>query len=154
MVEADLGHKVAIAIARDLVVFLKRPGGQAQFSAALVLQEKGGALSELLGWMADHLQADLSVGSLAAKACMSERSFARQFRSATGTTPARAVERLRVEAAQQLLADGHAPLKLLAAQCGFPSEEIMRRSFQRQLGVSPLDYRARFGSKYAKLVQS
>ena len=113
-----------------------------------------------LSWLLGLIVVSAGLGVLPAflllvgEACMSERSFARQFRSATGTTPARAVERLRVEAAQQLLADGHAPLKLLAAQCGFPSEEIMRRSFQRQLGVSPLDYRARFGSKYAKLVQS
>lgn len=145
LVEEDLGRAVALAVARHLVVFLKRPGGQAQFSAALSLQSSDDRFAELHGWLVEHLAEDLSLSRLAARAGMSERTFLRRYGEATGLTPARAIERLRVEAARQLLADTDLPAKRIAARCGFGSEETMRRSFARLQGVSPQDYRQRFG---------
>ena len=146
MVEADLGHDVAMAVARELVVFLKRPGNQAQFSATLALQETSGRFDALHAWMAAHLDADLSVLALAERAGMSERSFVRHFRAATGQTPARAVQRLRVEAARRLLATTHWPVKRIAQRCGFGSEETLRRRLLRQARTTPRDYRARFAA--------
>ena len=128
-----------------LVMFLKRPGGQAQFSAALSLQSADDNFAELHGWLAGHLAENLSLARLAAQAGMSERTFQRRYRDATGLTPARAIERLRVEAARQLLAETRLSAKRIAARCGFGAEETMRRSFVRLQGVSPQDYRQRFG---------
>lgn len=145
LVEADLGRPVALAVARQLVVFLKRPGGQAQFSATLALQQGDARFEELHAWIADNLRRDLSVASLADAASMSERSFVRHYRRATGLTPARAIERIRVEAARQVLEQG-LPVKRVAARCGFGSEETMRRSFLRLLGATPQAYRERFSS--------
>jgi len=146
LVEQDLGRTVALDVARYLVMFLKRPGGQAQFSAVLSLQageDRFGALHE---WINRHLADDLSVSILAAEAGMSERSFSRHYAQATGLTPARAVERLRVEAARRLLSESRLPLKRISQRCGFGSEETMRRSFFRLLASTPQDYRARFGT--------
>jgi transcriptional regulator GlxA family with amidase domain len=145
LVEADLGRQVALAVARQLVVFLKRPGGQAQFSATLALQHGDARFERLHAWIADNLRADLSIASLADAAAMSERSFVRHYRRATGITPARAVERIRVETARQVLEQG-LPVKRVAARCGFGSEETMRRSFLRLLGATPQAYRERFSS--------
>jgi transcriptional regulator GlxA family with amidase domain len=146
LVEEDLGRAIALAVARYLVVFLKRPGGQAQFSAALSLQSADDHFADLNGWLMEHLAEDLPLSRLAAQAAMSERTFLRRYREATGLTPARAIERLRVEAARQFLAETRLPSKRIAARCGFGSEETMRRSFVRLQGVSPQDYRQRFGS--------
>jgi transcriptional regulator GlxA family with amidase domain len=150
MVEADIGHAAAIAVARDLVVFLKRPGGQSQFSAALALQQSDSRLDQLHSWIAGHLAEDLSVPSLAARARMSERTFLRRYSAAMGQTPARAVERMRVEAARQLLATTRLPIKQIAAKCGFGSEETMRRSVLDKVGVTPSEYRSRFSSAERK----
>jgi transcriptional regulator GlxA family with amidase domain len=144
LVEEDLGRDVALAVARYLVMFLKRPGGQAQFSAALSLQSAGDRFEALHAWISSHLARDLSIPVLAAEAGMSERSFSRHYREVTGLTPARAVERLRVEGARQLLSESRLPVKRVAHHCGFGSEETMRRSFLRLLAVTPQDYRARF----------
>jgi transcriptional regulator GlxA family with amidase domain len=146
LVEEDLGRALALSVARQLVVFLKRPGGQAQFSAALSLQSADEHFADLHGWLAEHLAEDLPLSRLAAQAGMSERTFLRRYREATGLTPARAIERLRVEAARQLLAETRLPAKRIAARCGFGSEETMRRNFARLQGVSPQDYRQRFGA--------
>jgi transcriptional regulator GlxA family with amidase domain len=146
MVEDDIGHAVATMVARDLVVFLKRPGGQAQFSTVLGLQERERSFDELHGWMAGQLGGDLSLAALARRAGMSERSLIRHYRAKMGITPARAVEKLRVEAACQLLATTRDPIKRIARNCGFGSEETMRRSFFRQMAIAPTDYRARFSS--------
>ena len=143
LVEEDQGHELALAVARQLVVFLKRPGGQSQFSATLALQQGNGRFEALHAWIAEHLTDDLSVGALANTAGMSERSFVRHYRQATGTTPARAVEQLRVETARRALESGQ-PVKRAAQRCGFGSEETMRRSFLRHLGASPQAYRERF----------
>jgi transcriptional regulator GlxA family with amidase domain len=144
LVERDLGRGIALAVARHLVVFLKRPGGQAQFSAALILQASADRFAELHAWIEANLADDLSLPRLAGQAGMSERTFGRRYREATGTTPAQAVERLRVELARQLLLDTQLPLKRIAARCGFGTNETMRRAFLRVQGVSPQDYRERF----------
>jgi transcriptional regulator GlxA family with amidase domain len=144
LVEEDVGRSLALAVARHLVMFLKRPGGQAQFSTVLSLQGAEDRFGALHNWMAGRLSDDLSLPALARKAGMSERSFSRRYAESTGITPARAVERLRVEAARRLLSDTRLPVKRIAARCGFGSEETLRRSFVRLLAATPQDYRARF----------
>lgn len=144
LVEEDLGRSVALAIARYLVVFLKRPGGQAQFSEFLSLQSNENKFGPLHDWVSRHLAEDLSLGVLAERAGMSERSFSRHYAEETGRTPARAVERLRVEGAKHLLSETRLPVKRISQRCGFGSEETMRRSFLRLLTITPQDYRARF----------
>jgi transcriptional regulator GlxA family with amidase domain len=146
LVEEDLGRTVALSVARYLVVFLKRPGGQAQFSEALSLQAAEDKFGSLHGWISRHLAEDLSLPTLASQAGMSERSFSRHYAESTGLTPARAVERLRVQGARHLLTDTRLPIKRISQRCGFGSEETMRRSFLRLLSVTPQDYRARFRS--------
>ena len=147
LVEEDLGPRVALEVARWLVVFVKRPGGQAQFSAQLAGQSADRVpLRELQAWIADHLDADLSVPALAARACMSERHFARAFKAETGMTPAVYVESLRVERARLALESGAAPIDAVAARCGFGTVETLRRAFARRLGVSPAAYRNRFAA--------
>jgi transcriptional regulator GlxA family with amidase domain len=144
LVEEDLGRAVALAVARYLVVFLKRPGGQAQFSTTLALQVAEDKFGALHDWINLHLADDLSLSVLADQAGMSERSFSRHYAEATGQTPARAIERLRVEAARRLLSESRLPVKRIAQRCGFGSEETMRRGFLRVLAVTPQDYRSRF----------
>jgi transcriptional regulator GlxA family with amidase domain len=144
LVEEDLGRTVALSLARYLVVFLKRPGGQAQFSEALSLQAAEDEFGSLHDWINKHLAEDLSLSALASHAGMSERSFSRHYSDSIGLTPARAVERLRVEGARRLLSDTRLPIKRISQRCGFGSDETMRRSFVRLLGVTPQDYRARF----------
>jgi transcriptional regulator GlxA family with amidase domain len=146
LVEEDLGRSMALAVARYLVVFLKRPGGQAQFSAALALQAADDKFGALHDWISKHLASDLSLSVLADQAGMSERSFSRHYAEATRQTPAHAIERLRVEAAQRLLSESRLPVKRIAQRCGFGSEETMRRSFHRLIATTPQDYRARFGT--------
>lgn len=146
LVEEDAGRTLSLAVARHLVMFLKRPGGQAQFSTALALQAGEDRFGALHAWMRGRLNGDLSLPALASKAGMSERSFSRHFVKANGLTPARAVERLRVEAARLLLSDTRLPVKCIAERCGFGSEETLRRSFGRLLGSTPQDYRARFSA--------
>ncbi len=146
LVEQDLGRGLALAVARYLVVFLKRPGGQAQFSAALSLQAAEDRFGPLHDWINAHLADDISLPVMAGHAGMSERSFSRHYAAATGLTPARAVERLRLEAARRLLSESRLPVKRISQRCGFGSEETMRRSFLRLLAATPQDYRARFSA--------
>jgi transcriptional regulator GlxA family with amidase domain len=146
LVEEDAGRALSLAVARHLVMFLKRPGGQAQFSTVLSLQGAEDRFGDLHAWMSGRLNGDLSLPALARKAGMSERSFSRHYAQSTGLTPARAVERLRVEAARRLLSDTRLPVKRIAARCGFGSEETLRRSFGRLLASTPQDYRARFSA--------
>ena len=146
LVEEDLGRAIALAVARYLVVFLKRPGGQSQYSAMLSLQTPEDRFGGLHAWIGEHLAQDLSLPRLAERAGMSERSFSRHYHDATGTTPARAVERMRVEIARQMLSDTSLPLKRIATRCGFGSEETMRRSFLRQIAVTPQEFRMRFSA--------
>jgi len=143
LVEDDLGRETAMAVARHLVVFLKRPGGQAQFSTALALQTAGTRFAHLNAWIAENLDGDMSVGRLAQVAGMSERSLLRHYRQETGTSPAHAVERIRIETARRMLEEG-ATVKRVVRRCGFGSEETLRRAFLRQVGVAPAAYRERF----------
>ncbi|MBV9562035.1 MAG: DJ-1/PfpI family protein [Bradyrhizobium sp.] len=145
LIEQDLGRSVALAVARYLVVFLKRPGGQAQFSTALSLQVADDEFGALHRWINDHLAEEISLPVLAREAGMSERNFSRRYVEATGLTPLRAVERLRIEAGRRLLLDTRLSVKQVSQRCGFGSEETMRRSFLRWLNVTPQDYRARWG---------
>jgi len=145
LVDEDLGPDVALRVARELVIFLKRPGGQSQFSGALSAQQAAQpALRELQAWIAGHLEGDLSVPALAARASMSERSFARAFRREVGQPPAAYVEALRVERARQLLEDTAPSLDAVARATGFSSAEVLRRAFHRRVGVGPAAYRGRF----------
>jgi len=144
LVEADLGHAAALAVARHLVVYLKRPGGQAQFSAALALQERSGRFEKLHAWMRENLHQPLALDTLAAQVHMSTRSFCRHYRKAMGQTPARAIASMRLEAACRLLEKG-ASIAQTATRCGFGSEETLRRTFSRSLGITPQIWRERFG---------
>ncbi|MDX2223749.1 MAG: helix-turn-helix domain-containing protein [Rhodospirillaceae bacterium] len=144
LVEEDLGRATAMNVARRLVMFLKRPGGQAQFSAALLAQAaETDSLRELVGWIAEHLAGDLSVETLAARAGMSPRNFARVFQAETKFTPAKYVERARLEHARRLIEDTELPLATVARRSGF-NDQQMRRAFARWLGVNPADYVERF----------
>jgi transcriptional regulator GlxA family with amidase domain len=145
LVEEDLGPEVALEVARWHVMFVRRPGGQSQFSASLEGQlADPGPLRELQGWIADNLDADLTVPALAARAHMSERNFARVFQREVGTTPARYVEGLRLERARMALSEGTQPVAAVARRCGFGTAATMRRAFERRFRVRPSDYRARF----------
>ncbi len=145
LVEDDLGRDIALQIARWLVLFIQRPGGQSQFSAQLAVQHaERRPLRELQAWIADHPAADLRVEALAARAAMSPRNFARAFQREVGATPAAYVESVRVDAARRALADGGDTVEAVARACGFGTPETMRRSFHRRLGVGPVAYRARF----------
>lgn len=146
LIRHDHGAAIATRVAKQMVVFLQRPGGQAQFSAALLAQEtqaaKDDPLLAITAYIAANLDRDLSVAALAAQAGMSPRSFARLF--SNGLTPAKLVEATRVEAAARALSDSQASIKQIAARCGFGDEERMRRAFLRKLGVAPSGYRERF----------
>lgn len=145
LVEEDHGPQLALEVSRSLVLFMRRPGGQSQFSVQLSSpQAAAEPLRELQAWMADHLDADLSVPALAGRASMSERTFARAFRRETGVTPAAYVEGLRVERARMALEASSAPIDQVARACGFGTVETLRRAFHRRLGVGPAAYRARF----------
>jgi transcriptional regulator GlxA family with amidase domain len=145
LVEEDLGREVALTVARQLVMYVRRAGGQTQFSATLEGQlAEREPIRELLTWAADNPGADLSVEAMAARAHMSARNFSRVFHKEVGQSPARFVERLRVDAARQRLEETDAPHDRIAADCGFGSGNSMRRSFLRLLKVTPSDYRDRF----------
>jgi transcriptional regulator GlxA family with amidase domain len=147
LVEDDVGRDTALTVARWLVLFLRRPGSQAQFSAQLGAQlADRDVLRDVQLWLADHLDADCSVPALAARATMSPRNFARAFHAAVGVTPARYVERLRLEAARRRLEESTDPVEHVARACGFGTAETMRRTFLRALEVSPAEYRRRFAT--------
>jgi transcriptional regulator GlxA family with amidase domain len=145
LVEEDHGRDLALAIARHLVLFLRRPGNQAQFSATLAAQEPAREpLRDVRRHIVENLAGDLSVEALAQHAHISPRHFARLFRVETGTTPARFVESVRLEAARRALEDTAKPVAAVASSCGFGTPETLRRSFLRALGVGPAEYRRRF----------
>jgi transcriptional regulator GlxA family with amidase domain len=145
LVEEDGGRDLALSVARWLVMFLRRPGGQSQFSVQLSAQvaERRG-LRDLQGWIADHLGEDLSVPALARRAGMSPRNFARAFRREIGATPAAYVQAQRVEGARRLLETAEASVAEVAAACGFARVETMHRAFRRGVQVSPAQYRRHF----------
>lgn len=148
MVEDDLGRQVALQVARRLVMFLRRPGGQSQFSVHLSVQQADREpLRELQDWIGDHLPEDLTNGALADRVAMSPRHFARVFREGVGVTPARYVELLRVEAARRRLEESSDSVEVIASMCGFGTAESMRRAFLKVIKVSPTAYRGRFSSR-------
>jgi transcriptional regulator GlxA family with amidase domain len=150
IVTEDMGRDAALRVARQLVMFVQRPGGQAQFSAQLGLQLAArDPIRELQSWIAEHPDADLSVHRLARRVAMSPRHFARVFRDEVGQTPASYVESTRVEAAQRLLDTTSIPVEEVARATGFSAVETLRRAFARRVGVSPREYRDHFRSARA-----
>jgi transcriptional regulator GlxA family with amidase domain len=145
MVEEDWGSEVALLVARYLVVFLKRPGGQSQFSAYLTSDASRPELKDLQAWIMLHLKNDLRVETLAERMCMSPRNFARFFLTETGMTPAKFVELARIDAARHYLGGTMLSIEVVADTSGFGDQERMRRAFIRHLGVNPQSYRERFG---------
>jgi len=150
MVERDHGHDLAMMVARMQVVFLKRHGGQSQYSVHLQSQETQGPLAPLLRWMVEHPHGDLSIEALADRAHMSMRNFYRSFETATGQSPGVWVEAMRIESAKRLLGQSTLNAEQIALESGFGSYERMRRTFTRSLGISPGTYRKRFGRQKAE----
>lgn len=145
LVEADFGGDVAAQIARDLVLFLRRPGGQSQFSAGAAAQHNAGdRMRALISWIVEHTHMDLSVPAMARRAGMSERNFARVFARETGVSPARFVLNARLDHAKLLLETTSWPLKRVADRAGLGSIDSLQRLFRARMGVAPSDYRARF----------
>jgi transcriptional regulator GlxA family with amidase domain len=145
LVEEDHGSRLALQVARNLVLYLRRPGGQSQFSAALSLQlTDRKPLLELEAWVLDNLQKPLTVPLLAQRLAMSPRNFARVFTKEMKTTPAKFVERLRVEAARRRLEESHNSMETIADECGFGNVNSMRNVFQRTIKIAPGQYRRHF----------
>ena len=151
LVEEDYGRDLALIVARYMVMFLKRPGGQSQFSAHLVAQiaEKG-PIQLIIGYILENLMAELSVDALAERAGMSTRNFARVFAREMSMTPADFVEAARLDAARRFLQDTNMPLQRIAQRCGFGDLHSMRRVFRRKIGIGPTEYRTAFQSTAAK----
>lgn len=151
LVEEDAGSKLALEVARELVLYLRRPGGQSQFSTALNLQSSDRQpFRELGAWAVEHLRDDLSVDALAARVGMSPRNFARVFRTEMNMTPAKFVESLRLEVARRRLQESNASLESVARTCGFRNCAAMRSTFRRILRVAPGEYRWRFQAKHTR----
>ncbi|MGY8525482.1 GlxA family transcriptional regulator [Paracidovorax citrulli] len=147
LVEADLGREIALDLARELVVFLKRPGGQSQFSMHLASQATAhDGIRSAQDWILSEVSRDFTMAELADRAAMSERNFRRVFARETGMSPSAFIEATRLETARRLLEQGELPLKAVAARSGFGSDEALRRAFLRHLGITPRDYRQRFGA--------
>ncbi len=146
LVQEDCGHALAMQVARQLVLYVQRPGGQSQFSELLKSQvHEIGAFAKLHRWMEKHLGDErLTVEAMAEQASMSPRNFARVYKEKTGQTPARALELFRLEAARRLLEQTRHGVADIARKCGFGTEERMRVTFKRHLRVSPSDYRGHF----------
>lgn len=145
LIEEDLGRDVALAVARRLVVYMMRPGGQAQFSAQLKFQTPAqGRFSSLFVWIKNNPEQDLGVKELAAFCAMSERNFARRFTRDVGVTPARFVELSRLDHSRRLLEQSDDSVEQISFECGFGSAETLRRVFQRHLHLAPSEYRQRF----------
>jgi len=150
MVDEDLGPEIANVVARSLVVFIRRAGGQSQFSPQLAAQTAERApIRELQGLIAERPDGDLSVPALARRAGMSERNFARVFSAETGVPPATYVEQVRVDTARRLLETSRRSIDQVASSAGFGTPEALRRAFARRLRLSPREYRARFGRRAA-----
>lgn len=146
MVEGDCGREVSMYVARQLVVYLKRPGGQAQYSTLLQSQSRDAAVFDGLHlWMMENLGDEkLTVEDLAQQVQMSPRNFSRVYKLKTGRTPGKALELFRLEAARRMLENSRRNIDRIACLCGFGDEERMRTTFQRNLSISPRDYRSRF----------
>ncbi|MCD9114834.1 DJ-1/PfpI family protein [Pseudomonas corrugata] len=146
IVEKDLGHSVALEVARHLVMFLKRPGDQNQFSSSLTLQSKSSQFSDLHAWINENLSTDLTVPVLANFMNMSERTFVRKYSESMEKSPSKMVELLRLDAARDMLTNSNNPLKTIAQRCGLGSESTLIRRFVKNFGITPKEHRARFKS--------
>jgi transcriptional regulator GlxA family with amidase domain len=147
LIEEDYGSRAALAVARELVVYLKRSGGQEQYSEPLQFQTQSvSRLSELTTWILSHLREDLSVETLAARACLCPRHFSRRFKIEFGSTPADCVERLRLDEARRRLSAGDNSVENVGTSVGFKSADAFRRAFERRLGINPSEYRRRFST--------
>lgn len=145
LIEEDYGRDLSLAIARHMVIYLKRPGGQSQFSTHLVAQSsRRTPIAKVQHWAAEHPNANLSTTQLAARAAMSPRHFTRIFRQETGVTPAEFVERLRIDTARRLLEETRLPLATVASAAGLGTAASARRAFLRRLGITMRQYRERF----------
>ena len=145
LVEEDHGRSIALRVAKQLILFLKRPGGQSQFSVHLETQiAEIGPIRDIHEWILDNISGDLSVEALAARAGMSSRNFARLFKRETDMTPGDYVEATRVDVARRMLEEGGIPLKKVASLCGFTDQNGLRRAFMRRINVTPVEYRQRF----------
>jgi transcriptional regulator GlxA family with amidase domain len=145
LIEEDYGSGVALSVARELVMYLKRPGGQEQYSEPLQFQiQSTDRFADLAAWMLGHLHQDLSVEVLADKACLCPRHFSRRFKEVFGTTPALFVEDLRLSEARRRLTLPNQTIESIAASVGFKSADVFRRAFERRFGVTPSGYRIRF----------
>ncbi len=152
LIEEDWGPELSFELSRDYVLYLKRAGGQAQFSAVLAGQrELGGRLKDIVGWMLENLHRPLTVPILAERAGMTERSFARHFAAELGETPAAFVAAARLDAARRALIEQDLPIDLVARRCGFGGAERLRRTFLRRLKVTPSQFRRHFSRHGAEL---
>jgi transcriptional regulator GlxA family with amidase domain len=149
LIEQDAGREVALNVARILVVYLKRAGGQSQYSALLAAQSESDEFSELEQWIAEHLDSDLRIEALAERVHMSPRNFARVYTKTRGRSPAKAIEAIRVDAARRCLEETQGRIEAVSQICGFSGEEQMRLAFIRTLGIAPREYRKRFASTFS-----
>ncbi|MEP6936811.1 MAG: GlxA family transcriptional regulator [Chthoniobacterales bacterium] len=147
LIEEDCGPEIALSVARELVVYLKRSGGQEQYSEPLKFQSQStDRFADLAAWIAGHLHRDLSLDILARRACFSPRHFARRFKAIFGATPADFIEKLRLDEARRQLSEARNSIENVGALVGFHSPQAFRRAFNRQVGINPLTYRRRFQS--------
>jgi len=147
LIEEDFGPRLALSVARELVVYLKRSGGQDQYSEPLRFQTHStDRLSGIVGWMMSNLQGDLSIEALAKRSSLSPRQFSRRFKQVFGETPATFVETRRLEEARRRMAGPHRTIKHVATSVGFRSDDVFRRTFERRYGITPGTYRSRFNA--------
>ncbi|HTC94279.1 MAG TPA: helix-turn-helix domain-containing protein [Terriglobales bacterium] len=145
LIEEDFGPKVALTVAREMVVYLKRPGGQEQYSEPLQFQARNtGRFADLAAWMLAHLHGDLCVETLAERTCLSPRQFSRRFRSEFKSSPAAFVQALRLDEARRRLANFESTVENVAESVGFRDCNTFRRAFERRFGIAPSEYRSRF----------
>jgi transcriptional regulator GlxA family with amidase domain len=148
LIEEDYGPRVALAVARELVVFLKRSGGQKQYSEPLEFQiNSTDRFADLASWMVEHMRGDLSLAALAKRVFLSPRHFVRRFKQTFGGTPAAFVENLRLDEARRRLSERTQTIENVASSVGFQSDDVFRRAFQRRFGVKPSSYRNRFDAR-------